>query len=896
MLKLITAVNIFYIVNIYYYVLFSEFSFKMEENLESLRQAATCAICTDFYTRPKKLPNCPHVFCLHCIQRHLQVNCDRNFPPCPMCRKPITSSRFKVVNLDPGIAEQTIVDFVKQYETCDICASKSNPNFSCEKCSAYICDSCLPCHKTLKPSHNVVSIIPRRDSNKVPIKMTRTCMVHEDQPLDLFCIICRRILCIHCKEYTHAHCKHPRLEYERYKRGFLKFFVESSEDLQTKLEFRTLGRIVYIGDIANAARLWLKELQIELKSCLTFFQECKTKLEKAVQNENECRLLYQRLQHIVGEIGTIIQLGEISISRTEAILKKDTKDAEVASSILTTEQYCWAFLHYRQKYAGHTLFVHNKRSKAISMESSAVLNIQQLCKCNLTAFSARYSYIRKFRHCTTLSDKMQTTEIDKNRIELGDIKDAKMSDQVLYYQLRCTFTGKPIDSSTSTQTFNTQTIEICTYAANSITDCLYSNIVLDRYEKPEYYYSKKRNHIRTKEIRTGDTCNAAIHDSETDHRYTVLMKKYNIFVQFKVPGAWSFSTHSLKGDSLCTTTVSSNIVICITGKREYGAGLESVFLYTDNTHSASNAIANMCGISVSAKVAKFYEPGRETILDEEYEVITDNKAYTVFIQNNYMEGSTLKPNTYLLSYRTIPAVNYISDKLVVAREENDVVETAIPVTIFFTDLLCHLESGLYFARKEDNGDMTVGNITFCLQEIKPNTVQTVRQSDTDIPLWKLQPLTMVERTNKGIIVVCSVEDHNSKFVMIRTDKVGPEAIEILDVDYTLSDLRVYKESHENVDNEALDTDISDSSVTASTQTEAGTTENDDKCQLSTDTESNFVTTVVGETKAKISESTLGNIADATLVDLEMDIDGKIMFLLERKEGNSYCVCTKYTMP
>ena len=242
---------------------------------------------------------------------------------------------------------------MKQYETCDICGSKSNPNFNCEKCSAYVCDSCLPCHKTLKKSHNVVPIIPRKDSCKVPLKITRTCMVHEDQPLDLYCVICRRILCIHCKEYLHERCdKSTGLEHERYRRGFLNFFVESNEDLHIRLASGKLGRIVYIGDLAYAARLWLKEVQIELKSCIAFFQECKTKLEHAVHQESECRLLHQRLQYIVGEFGTIFQLGENLISRTEKILNKDTSDADVASDILSTEQDCLAFFRYRQKFSG----------------------------------------------------------------------------------------------------------------------------------------------------------------------------------------------------------------------------------------------------------------------------------------------------------------------------------------------------------------------------------------------------------------------------------------------------------------------------------------------------------------------------------------------------------------
>ena len=426
------------------------------------------------------------------------------------------------------------------------------------------------------------------------------------------------------------------------------------------------------------------------------------------------------------------------------------------------------------------------------------------------------------------------------------------------------FTGKLEKSSTSTEMFDDKTIEKCRYTANSINNCLFTNEFLNRYEKTKY--DTQRHHISTEEIRIDDTCT---HESEPV--CNIGLRNYSISVLLKNPHC---SWHSLNELN----------VMRLIGNREYGAGLESVFLYVGNTRSASNVIANISGISVSANAAKFYDchrfRGRQQ--SRVHEVVTENKTYTVFKQDSFSA----------LSYRTIPAANYIPDKFAIARGQGNVVDTAIPVTFLKTDLLCHLESGLYFAKHEYNGDMTVGSITFSLMEIETNTVHSVRQSDTDVPLCKLKPLTMVEGTDNSIIVVCSVEDDNSKLLMIRTDQEGPEAIEILDVDYSLSDLRVYKESEDDDENELLDTNITDASVTASTHTEATT----EKSQTPTVTESNFVTTIAGETKAKISEFTLGNIAEATLVDLEIDIDGNIMFLLERKNGNSFCVCTKYIMP
>ena len=131
----------------------AELPLKIEGSLESLRQAATCPICTELYTRPKKLTNCSHVYCLRCLQQQMHLG---NYPPCRICKEPITISRSEVFDLSPGEAEQAICLRNRRYESCKICGSKSNQNF--------VCDNCLPCHKTLKEFHNFVPIIPTRDS------------------------------------------------------------------------------------------------------------------------------------------------------------------------------------------------------------------------------------------------------------------------------------------------------------------------------------------------------------------------------------------------------------------------------------------------------------------------------------------------------------------------------------------------------------------------------------------------------------------------------------------------------------------------------------------------------------------------------------------------------------
>ena len=335
-------------------------------------------------------------------------------------------------------------------------------------------------------------------------------------------------------------------------------------------------------------------------------------------------------------------------------------------------------------------------------------------------------------------------------------------------------------------------------------------------------------------------------------------------------------------------------VIHLVGYSEYGDGLQSVFIYMNPSDGEALDKSMHC-ISISANVAKFNKYINPiNLFEENYpsdfdcSVIKDEKNAFIVVKNMHDRS-----NNFLMSYRTIPTSDQVHDLFI--KVPNAWVATSIPVALFQTSLLCHLVSGLYFVKQEDTGDMVVGNITFNHKEIKLDIIHTVRQLDTDIPLCKINPLTMVERKDKGIIVVCSLESDNSKFVMVRTYKEGPEGIEILEVDYSRSELRVINEISADKENAPLDVDSTD--VTVTTQIHTKTTTEDDVNNLTTTfAESNVISTMLRQKDSQISESALERITDATLIDLEMDGDGNIMFLLERKDGHSYCVCTKYLMP
>ena len=777
---------------------------------------------------------------------------------------------------------------MKQYETCDICRYKSNPNLRCENCCVYVCDNCLPCHNTLKPSHKVVPIIPKRDSSKVPMKLTRTCTDHEDQPLDLYCIICYRILCIHCKKYSHAECnERVGLERERYQRGFLNYFMNSSKDRQITYRKNKLKRTVYVKDFANAARQWLKTIQAELKSCIKFFEECKTKIENVGKEKNECCDFQERFHKFIDEIGYTLEFGQSVYFRTETLLEESTADADVAFDVLGIEEDCLKIFRQRQRQAGCKLFVDIETTASELIRS----NSRQFCKCVLTEFPARCAGIMTLSHYTQLHAwESKSAEKLKNNL------------------LICHFARSEHHSEdVEKRVFKTCRRSTCSVCC--IVNCLYQNEALDKYELTNHGFPvwNSVRYICVDEIGDGDIYDepgwsfsdlAVTYDGcQIKVRIQVSWRWYHINIQ-KCAKLVTYPRHfSLLGNNLYTQIErfsdardKCEYVTHFAGNSECGAGLQSFFVYTQLAESFlandQSFVKGMRAISISANVLKFNKCIHPVNLSDiccpqlSIGVIKDE-------QNAFLVAKCPVKTTDkgLMSYRSISTLAKEHNQIALKLSEDlhscpvspDVeskcdIETVIPVNFFHTDLLCSLESGLYFAKHEENGDVTIGNLTFSLKEIKPNIIQTVRQSDTDIHLCKLKPFTMVER-KKYIVVVCSVDGDNGKVVMIRTDKEGPEAIELVELDYSLSELKMYAESEDLENNEPMY--VSSHAYI--------------KLPF-------IASSALGETDVKISECDIENVAKATITDIEMDIDGNIMYLLESSDDKSYCVCTKYIMP
>ena len=212
------------------------------------------------------------------------------------------------------------------------------------------------------------------------------------------------------------------------------------------------------------------------------------------------------------------------------------------------------------------------------------------------------------------------------------------------------------------------------------------------------------------------------------------------------------------------------------------------------------------------------------------------------------------------------------------------------IDYFKASIVCNFESGVHFVKHNDISELEIGKIIFGSTAVKEHIILTVKSSDTDIPLDKLEPLTMVQRRNKTIVVVCSVEHDTGHFVMILSDKRGPEAVEVLKINYAASKIKVYPSS---------DTGNSQSSETKQKANIAETKSPDhSKAVLSTepliqgDTATLEIGATLGERLVSREPSTLGDDTplEEAATDKEEAQSGSIAESTDRETNTTGNVC------
>ena len=89
---------------------------------------------------------------------------------------------------------------MKKLPDCEVCNKAKATAGYCVVCCQVLCTLCDDVHKQLSSTsnHKLVNIEERSSTSPV-----RKCFVHDNQPLDLYCVTCEQLICYHCTIIGH---------------------------------------------------------------------------------------------------------------------------------------------------------------------------------------------------------------------------------------------------------------------------------------------------------------------------------------------------------------------------------------------------------------------------------------------------------------------------------------------------------------------------------------------------------------------------------------------------------------------------------------------------------------------------------------------------------------------
>ncbi len=123
----------------------------MEEHL-------TCNICFNLLREPKDL-DCPHVFCLECLQNYLRTIEDDRILSCPECRYLTLLPRGGVQHLKTNLRLKNMINEYSKSKTKNavaLCSTHKGErqHFFCVTCNVTVCRDCLVLEH-MRPQHEI---------------------------------------------------------------------------------------------------------------------------------------------------------------------------------------------------------------------------------------------------------------------------------------------------------------------------------------------------------------------------------------------------------------------------------------------------------------------------------------------------------------------------------------------------------------------------------------------------------------------------------------------------------------------------------------------------------------------------------------------------------------------
>ena len=156
----------------------SDYSTKVME------KGLTCYICYNLLREPKDL-DCPHVYCLQCLQEWVKK---KPTVECPECRKITIVPQGGLVNLKTNFRLKTIVDdYVHEADNRKIRGVPICPNhdgerqhFFCVTCGITVCHNCLVLDHP-RPQHDIKEL---KVFTKIRMEQMKTKMEHVQEEME----------------------------------------------------------------------------------------------------------------------------------------------------------------------------------------------------------------------------------------------------------------------------------------------------------------------------------------------------------------------------------------------------------------------------------------------------------------------------------------------------------------------------------------------------------------------------------------------------------------------------------------------------------------------------------------------------------------------------------------
>lgn len=158
--------------------------------------AMICYLCKRLFKDPRLLP-CYHTFCCRCLVDYVMSNYNDNNINCPLCKTIVTVPDIGAKGFENNIYLQSVK--VKAKTDCGACRTKGVGVFRCKECEQVLCKECNLLHSrdSATKGHFTTLI------HDLYSEVSRSCKIHPEKDLFLFCVKCKSLICEICNIGKH---------------------------------------------------------------------------------------------------------------------------------------------------------------------------------------------------------------------------------------------------------------------------------------------------------------------------------------------------------------------------------------------------------------------------------------------------------------------------------------------------------------------------------------------------------------------------------------------------------------------------------------------------------------------------------------------------------------------